>query len=119
VNEKIEGFFRLCEARGLTGEQGAIIPHANVTTLMLDERVVQAVRDGQFHIYAVRQADEALSLLVGEPAGAPDENGEFPEGSVNARVVERLRDIAEMLSDEDLKEELEKEPAQLQPELKI
>ncbi|MCF5227310.1 AAA family ATPase, partial [Pseudomonas syringae] len=119
VNEKIEGFFRLCEARGLTGEQGAIIPHANVTTLMLDERVVQAVRDGQFHIYAVRQADEALSLLVGEPAGAPDENGEFPQGSVNARVVERLRDIAEMLSDEDLKEELEKEPAQLQPELKI
>ncbi|RXT80943.1 hypothetical protein B1F69_30720, partial [Pseudomonas syringae] len=93
--------------------------HANVTTLMLDERVVQAVRAGQFHIYAVRQADEALSLLVGEPAGAPDEHGEFPEGSVNARVVERLRDIAEMLSDEDLKEELEKEPAQLQPELKV
>ncbi|EGH47667.1 ATP-dependent protease, putative, partial [Pseudomonas syringae pv. pisi str. 1704B] len=63
VNEKIEGFFRLCEARGLTGEQGAIIPQANVTTLMLDERVVQAVRAGQFHIYAVRQADEALSLI--------------------------------------------------------
>jgi predicted ATP-dependent protease len=85
---------------------------------MLDERVLQAVRAGQFHVYAVRQADEALSLLVGEPAGEPDENGEFPEGSVNARVVERLRDIAEMLSDEDLKEELEKEPAQLAPELK-
>jgi predicted ATP-dependent protease len=118
VNEKIEGFFRLCEARGLTGEQGAIIPQANVATLMLDERVLQAVRAGQFHVYAVRQADEALSLLVGEPAGEPDENGVFPEGSVNARVVERLRDIAEMLSDEDLKEELEKEPAQLQPELK-
>jgi predicted ATP-dependent protease len=118
VNEKIEGFFRLCEARGLTGEQGAIIPKANVSTLMLDERVLQAVRDGQFHVYAVSQADEALSLLVGEPAGEPDENGEFPDGSVNARVVERLRDIAQMLSDEDLKEELEKEPAQLQPELK-
>jgi predicted ATP-dependent protease len=80
--------------------------------------VLQAVRAGQFHVYAVRQADEALSLLVGEPAGEPDENGEFPEGSINARVVERLRDIAEMLSDEDLKEELEKEPAQLAPELK-
>jgi predicted ATP-dependent protease len=118
VNEKIEGFFRLCEARGLTGEQGAIIPQANVATLMLDERVLQAVRDGQFHVYAVRQADEALSLLVGEPAGAPNEKGQFPEGSVNARVVERLRDIAEMLSDEDFREELEKEPAQLQPELK-
>jgi hypothetical protein len=68
-------------------------------------------------VYAVRQADEALSLLVGEPAGAPDEDGQFPEGSVNARVVERLRDIAEILSDEELKE-LGKEPAQLQPELK-
>lgn len=118
VNEKIEGFFRLCEARGLTGEQGAIIPRSNVATLMLDERVLQAVKAGQFHIYAVSQADEALSLLVGEPAGTPDENGQFPEGSVNARVVQRLRDIAEMLSDEELSEELEKEPAQLQPELK-
>ncbi|MCO8163958.1 AAA family ATPase [Pseudomonas sp. LJDD11] len=118
VNEKIEGFFRLCEARGLTGEQGAIIPRSNVATLMLDERVLQAVKAGQFHIYAVSQADEALSLLVGEPAGAPDDNGQFPEGSVNARVVQRLRDIAEMLSAEELSEELEKEPAQLQPELK-
>ncbi|XVN18607.1 hypothetical protein QZH46_27170 [Pseudomonas corrugata] len=103
VNEKIEGFFRLCEARGLTGEQGAIIPQANVATLMLDEKVLAAVRAGQFHVYAVRQADEALSLLVGEPAGEPDENGEFPEGSVNARVVERLRVIAEMISEDDIR----------------
>lgn len=111
VNEKIEGFFRLCEARGLTGEQGAIIPRANVATLMLDERVLQAVRAGMFHVYAVSQADEALSLLVGEPAGEPDEEGQFPEGSVNARVVERLRVIAEMISEEDLKE-AEKEHAE-------
>ncbi|CRM96953.1 ATP-dependent protease Lon [Pseudomonas sp. 22 E 5] len=111
VNEKIEGFFRLCEARGLTGEQGAIIPQANVATLMLDEKVLQAVRAGQFHIYAVRQADEALSLLVGEDAGEPDAEGQFPEGTVNARVVERLRAIAEMISEEDLKE-AEKELAQ-------
>jgi predicted ATP-dependent protease len=111
VNEKIEGFFRLCEARGLTGEQGAIIPQANVATLMLDEKVLAAVRAGQFHVYAVRQADEALSLLVGEPAGEPNADGEFPEGSINARVVERLRDIAEMISEEDLKE-AEKELAQ-------
>ncbi|MDP2745901.1 Lon protease family protein [Pseudomonas sp.] len=105
VNEKIEGFFRLCEARGLTGEQGAIIPHSNVTTLMLDERVLQAVRAGQFHIYAVRQVDEALSLLVGADAGSPNEQGQFPAGSVNARVVERLRDIAAMGMEEDDKEE--------------
>ena len=105
VNEKIEGFFRLCEARGLTGEQGAIIPHSNVATLMLDERVLQAVRAGQFHVYAVRQVDEALSLLVGADAGAPDAKGVFPEGSVNARVVERLRAIAEMGQDDDEPEE--------------
>ncbi|MDF3193888.1 AAA family ATPase [Pseudomonas sp. 1928-m] len=109
VNEKIEGFFRLCEARGLTGEQGAIIPHSNVTTLMLDERVLQAVRAGQFHIYAVRQVDEALSLLVGADAGSPNEQGQFPAGSVNARVVERLRDIAAMGMEEDDKEEPKKE----------
>jgi predicted ATP-dependent protease len=109
VNEKIEGFFRLCEARGLTGEQGAIIPHSNVTTLMLDERVLQAVRAGQFHIYAVRQVDEALSLLVGEDAGSPNEQGQFPAGSVNARVVERLRDIAAMGMEDDDKEEPKKE----------
>jgi len=101
VNEKIEGFFRLCEARGLTGEQGVIVPRANVTNLMLDERVLQAVRAGRFHVYAVRQVDEALSLLLGEPAGTPDAESRFPAGSVNARVVERLREIAEMGMEED------------------
>ncbi|GGL96788.1 ATP-dependent protease [Pseudomonas asuensis] len=106
VNEKIEGFFRLCAARGLTGEQGVIIPRANVINLMLDERVVEAVREGRFHIYAVRQADEALSLLVGEPAGAPDAQGNFPEGSVNARVVERLKDIAELELEDELADKL-------------
>ena len=58
-----------------------IIPQANVATLMLDERVLQAVRNGQFHVYAVRQADEALSLLVGEDAGSPDEKGRFPRAA--------------------------------------
>ncbi|WP_373389212.1 Lon protease family protein [Pseudomonas alcaligenes] len=104
VNEKIEGFFRLCEARGLTGEQGVIIPHSNVSNLMLDERVLQAVRAGQFHVYAVRHVDEALGLLLGEPAGAPDDRGQFAKGSVNARVVERLRSIAEMGMDDEEKD---------------
>lgn len=105
VNEKIEGFFRLCEARGLTGEQGVIIPRANVSNLMLDERVLQAVRAGRFHVYAVRQVDEALGLLLGEPAGTPDGEGRFPAGSVNARVVERLREIAEMgVEDEETRQ---------------
>ncbi|HEN8800633.1 TPA: AAA family ATPase [Pseudomonas putida] len=119
VNEKIEGFFRLCDARGLTGEQGVIIPRANVATLMLDERVLQAVENGMFHVYAVSQADEALSLLVGEEAGVPDEKGQFTEGSVNARVVERLREIAEMIGEEEIeraeKERLEEVIAQAKP----
>jgi len=119
VNEKIEGFFRLCEARGLTGEQGVIIPRANVATLMLDERVLQAVENGMFHVYAVSQADEALSLLVGEEAGVLNDEGLFTEGSVNARVVERLREIAEMISEEDIekaeKERLEEVIAQAKP----
>ncbi len=105
VNEKIEGFFRLCEARGLTGEQGVIIPRANVSNLMLDERVLQAVRDGQFSVYAVRHVDEALSLLAGVAVGQADEAGVFPEGSVNARVVERLREIAELELEEEEREE--------------
>jgi len=113
VNEKIEGFFRLCEARGLTGEQGAIIPHANVATLMLDERVLQAVRAGLFNVYAVRQVDEALGLLVGEAVGEADENGEFPEGSVNARVVERLQEIAEIGLEEEEEKGVEAEAAAL------
>jgi len=119
VNEKIEGFFRLCEARGLTGEQGVIIPRANVATLMLDERVLQAVENGMFHVYAVSQADEALSLLVGEEAGVLDDKGLFTEGSVNARVVERLREIAEMISEEEIekaeKEHLEEVIAKAKP----
>ncbi|MBV2134891.1 AAA family ATPase [Pseudomonas sp. MAP12] len=105
VNEKIEGFFRLCEGRGLSGEQGVIIPHANVCNLMLDERVIQAVQAGLFSVYAVRTVDEALSLLVGELAGTAGDSGVFPEGSVNARVVERLREIAAMDDDEEDEDE--------------
>lgn len=116
VNEKIEGFFRLCEARGLTGEQGAIIPQANVRNLMLDERLLEAVRAGQFHVYAVRHVDEALELLAGETVGQPNAEGQFPEGSVNERVVLRLRDIAEMDLEESESNEAPAEQAQAAPE---
>ncbi|WP_150299542.1 Lon protease family protein [Pseudomonas profundi] len=95
VNEKIEGFFRLCHARGLTGEQGAIIPRSNVPNLMLDETVLEAVRAGQFSVYAVSHVDEAMALLAGRDVGVSDEKGDFPEGTVNALVVARLQEIAE------------------------
>ena len=95
----------MCEARGLTGKQGAIIPRSNVPNLMLDEAVLEAVRSGQFAIYAVAHVDEALSLLAGEPAGEMNADGCFAEGSINARVVARLAEIAERDREEEVEEE--------------
>ena len=95
VNEKIEGFFDLCQARGLTGEQGVLIPAANVKHLMLRADVVAAVRAAQFHIYPVRTIDEGIEILTGIPAGALDAQGHYPDGSINQRVVARLQDLAQ------------------------
>ena len=104
VNEKIEGFFRLCQARGLTGKQGVIIPRVNVPNLMLDKAVMDAAEEGLFHIYAVDNVDQALSLLAGENAGEPDEQGNFPAGSINDRVVQRLKQINQRNSSDDREE---------------
>ena len=94
VNEKIEGFFDICRERGLSGEQGVVIPAANVQHLMLRQDVVEAAAAGRFAIYGVSTIDQCLELLTGEPAGACDESGEFPQGSLNARVRERLTGFA-------------------------
>jgi predicted ATP-dependent protease len=96
VNEKIEGFFDVCSARGLTGEEGVMIPASNVTHLMLRNDVVAAARAGRFHVWAVSSIDEGIALLTGLPAGARGANGKFPEGSVNARVEERLSSFAKL-----------------------
>jgi predicted ATP-dependent protease len=95
VNEKVEGFFDLCKARGLTGAQGVVIPAANARHLMLRPEVVQAVADGRFHVYPVRSVDEALGILAGVPAGERDALGQFPADSVNQRVEQRLAAYAE------------------------
>ncbi|MDP6482500.1 MAG: S16 family serine protease, partial [Nitrospinota bacterium] len=97
VNEKIEGFFRVCEERGLTGDQGVMIPQQNASNLMLDDDVIEAVRAGKFHIYSVSHVDEGIEILTGTPAGAPDEEGMFTEGSVHDRVDQRLHELAEGL----------------------
>ncbi|MYM55972.1 Lon protease family protein [Thalassovita mangrovi] len=95
VNEKIEGFFETCAARGLTGDQGVMIPKSNVEHLMLRDDVVQAVEDGKFRVIPVASIDEGIEVLTGTPAGSRAADGAFPEGSVNARVEATLRDYAE------------------------
>jgi len=97
VTPKIEGFFAVCKAKGLTGEQGIIIPATNVPNLMLDEEVIDAVWAGQFHICAVRTIDEGIELLTGSPAGQRDPDGQHPEGTVHRLVEDRLREYAERL----------------------
>lgn len=96
VNEKIEGFFDLCEARGLTGDQGVIIPAANVRNLMLHQKVVDAVKAKKFSVYAVSHAEEALELLTGHKPGTLTAKGEYTRNSINYKVVARLKEISEM-----------------------
>ncbi len=95
VNEKIEGFFDVCRARGLTGEHGVIIPAANSQHLMLRRDVVDAVGRGLFHVYPIRTVDEGIEPLTGMPAGERDVTGEFPEGTFNRLVEGRLAEFAE------------------------
>lgn len=99
VNEKIEGYFDLCRQRGLTGRQGVIIPSSNVRHLMLREDVVEAARAGLFNVYPVTSVDEAAELLMHTPAGTLNKRGNFAEGSINRRVADRLRRMAERARD--------------------
>jgi len=95
VNEKIEGFFDICNRRGLTGDQGVLIPLANVKHLMLRKEVVDAVGEGKFNIYPVNHVGQALELLTGLPAGERDDDGSFPKGTINRRVQDRLVALAQ------------------------
>ncbi len=91
VNQKIEGFFDVCKSKGLTGKQGVLIPRANVNNLMLKKDVVDAVKKGQFHIYQVSTVEEGIEILTDVPAGTPDQEGNFPEGTVYSKVQEKLK----------------------------
>jgi lon-related putative ATP-dependent protease len=95
VNEKIEGFFDICRARGLTGEQGVLIPKSNVQHLMLREDVVEAVKNGKFSIYAVGSIDDGIEILTGVKAGERAVDGRFAAGTVNCMVEDKLRSFAE------------------------
>jgi lon-related putative ATP-dependent protease len=108
VNEKVEGFFDLCMARGLSGKEGVIIPAANVSHLMLKSEVVEAIAAQQFNLWSVTTVDEAISLLTSLPAGERGDDGEYPEESVNGKVEATLRSFAisiQMFQKQDYKEE--------------
>jgi predicted ATP-dependent protease len=96
VNEKIEGFFDVCKARGLIGDQGVLIPAGNAKHLMLRQDIVEMAAAGKFHVYAVETVDQAVSLLTGVPAGARDQDGNFPDGSINQQVEHRLAALAQL-----------------------
>jgi predicted ATP-dependent protease len=94
VSTKIEGFYRACKRRGLTGEQGVIIPARNIPNLVLNDEVIEAVRRGEFHIWPIRQVEEGWEILAGMPAGERDAQGRFPENSVYSRTAVRLLEWA-------------------------
>lgn len=98
VNQKIEGFFDICHQRGLTGDQGVIIPQSNIKHLMLKQNVIRAVDEGKFHIYSISHIDEGIQLLTGVPAGEIQDDGSYPDESFNAMVKSRLEAMAEKLS---------------------
>ena len=95
VTQKIEGFFALCKKRGLTGKQGVLIPVSNVKDLVLNDEVVDAVKEGRFHIYPIAHINEGIELMMGHPAGERDAEGNFPADSVHGRVYARLKAFAD------------------------
>jgi predicted ATP-dependent protease len=97
VNHKIEGFYDVCKAKGLTGAQGVMIPSQNIRNLMLREDVVQAVRERKFHIYSVKTIDEGIEVLTGAPAGEKEPDDTYPEGTIHYLVNKRLTEFAERL----------------------
>ena len=97
LNEKIEGFFRICQLKGLTGDQGFIVPEANLRDLMLNDDVIEAVKRRKFHIYPVRTVEDAIEILTLMPAGCPDPSGTYPEGTLFRLVDDRLSVFNEMV----------------------
>ena len=99
VNEKIEGFFQTCKARGLTGSEGVMIPHQNEVNLMLGDEVIEAVKNGKFHIYAVEKIEEGIEVLTGLEAGIKSENGDYPIGTLFDLVQKKLYKYAQIVEE--------------------
>jgi Lon-like ATP-dependent protease len=99
ANEKIEGYFDLCHLKGLDGRQGVLIPRRNLDDLMLANRVVEAVREGRFHVWAVSTAEEGIEILTGVPAGERDGDGRYPPETVFGRADAKLEELARRVSE--------------------
>jgi predicted ATP-dependent protease len=93
VNEKIEGFYYTCKAKNITGEQGVLIPESNLKHLMLKDEVIESVKKGKFHIWAVKTIDEGIEILTGIPAGKKDKKGNYPVGTLNYLISKKLDNL--------------------------
>ncbi len=111
VNQKIEGFYEVCKAKGLTGKQGVIIPDSNVENLMLKEEVVEAIKKGKFTVYSVKNVDQGIEILTGIKAGKRLKSGKFPKDSINGRVQEQLEKLAKGMKEFEKKEAAKKKEA--------
>lgn len=107
VNEKVEGFYDICLAKGFTGRQGVLVPRANVRHMMLRPDIVEAVAAGKFHVYAVETVDQGIELLTGKPLGQPAADGSYPEGTVGNLVMARLSELAKAVRGADKDRERE------------
>ncbi len=101
INEKVEGFFKVCKLKGLNGKQGVIMPHQNVKNLMLNDEVVTAIKNDMFNIYAIKTVEEGIELLTGMPAGEKNDRGEYPKDTVYYLVKKRLNRFAEEAEDDE------------------
>jgi lon-related putative ATP-dependent protease len=99
VNEKVEGFYEVCKSKGLTGKEGCMIPHSNVRNLMLKEEVVDAIKEGRFHVWPVKTIDEGIEVLTGVEAGEMQGEGSYTEGTIHRIVQDRLDEMAELIKE--------------------
>jgi predicted ATP-dependent protease len=105
VNEKVEGYFAVCKAKGLTGKQGVMIPQTNERHLMLSDEVVAAVKKGKFHLWSVATIDQGIEILTGMAAGERQKDGSYPKGTINYLVDQRLREMLRQLKSHDERDE--------------
>jgi len=103
VTKKIEGFFDVCKARGLTGEQGVIIPKGSINDLMLKKKLVEVIEKDGFHVYAIENMDEGIEILTGVKAGKRDKKGNYPKNTLNYLVMERLKMMSESIKESEQK----------------